>query len=69
MADAGQTITYCDIGTHHQNVIAEAHIKNLAFAAQTMLLHAKRHWPESITAMIWPYPIKAAGGGGTTVSI
>ena len=61
MAYAGQTITYCCIGTHHQNVIAEAHIEYLTLAEWTMLLRAKRHWPEAITTMLFPYAIKAAG--------
>ena len=58
MTDAGQSITYIDIGVHQQNIIEEAHIKHFMLVALTMLLHAKRHWPEAITTMLWPYDNK-----------
>jgi hypothetical protein len=37
-----QVITFCGVGSHHQNGIAERKIKDLMIYAQTMLLHAKR---------------------------
>eukprot|EP00957_Ditylum_brightwellii_P017012 1282796-Ditylum_brightwellii.AAC.1 len=52
--------TFCGVGAHHQNGIAENKIKLLALKAQTMLLHAKRHWPEYITTILWPYALKMA---------
>ena len=58
---ASESITYCSVGAHHQNVIAEARIKHLTLAAQTMLIHAKRYCPEDTTTMFWPYAIKASG--------
>ena len=41
-----QRLTFCGVGAHHQNGIAEAKIKQLTLAARTMLLYAQRLWPE-----------------------
>ena len=58
--DATQSISYCGVGAHHQNGIAENHIKQLTLTSRTLLLHAKRFWPEAITTMIWPFALKTA---------
>ena len=58
--DLEQSIKYCGVGAHHQNGIAEAAIKRLTLRARTLLLHAKRFWPEAITTMLWPYALLAA---------
>ncbi len=38
---SNQTITFCSIGSHHQNEIAERKIKELTLGICTLLLHAK----------------------------
>ena len=43
----------CGAGGHHQNGIAEAKKKTLAYGVRTMLLHAKRMWPKVINATLW----------------
>ena len=55
-----QSLTFCGVGAHQQNGIAESKIKHLTLAARTMLLHAQRHWPEYITTMLWPFALLAA---------
>jgi hypothetical protein len=55
-----QQLTFCGVGAHHQNVIAERSIKGLTLTSRTMLLHAQRHWPEYITTMLWPFALLAA---------
>ena len=40
-SDNNQTISYCGVGAHFQNRIAEAAIKQLKYKARTMLIHAK----------------------------
>ena len=40
--DAGQTYTYCGVGAHHENALAETKIKTICYAGRTLLLHAKR---------------------------
>ena len=37
---SGQTITFCGVGAHHQNGIAERRIRDLTEHTRTMLLHA-----------------------------
>ena len=37
---AHQTITFCGIGAHHQNRVAERHIRDITENAHTSLLHA-----------------------------
>ena len=54
-----QEITFCGVGAHHQNGLVEHSIKDLTLITQTLLLHAKRHWPEMITTMLWPMALKA----------
>ena len=57
---AGQTITFCGVGAHHQNGVAERHIRDITESARTMLLHAAHRWPKTITSNLWPQPLKHA---------
>jgi hypothetical protein len=60
LKDANQKITYCAVGAHHQNGIVERKIKELTLISRTLLLHAKRHWLDYITTMLWPFALKEA---------
>ena len=51
---------YSGVGAHHQNGIAKSSVKQFTLSGRTLLLHAKRHWPEAITTMLWPFALKAA---------
>ncbi len=53
-----QVITFCGVGGHHQNGIAEQKIKELTFGARTLLLHAKQMLPEYISTILWPFALK-----------
>jgi hypothetical protein len=53
-----QTITFCGVGSHHQNGIAEQKIKELVLGAQTLLLHAKRMLPKYTSTILWPFALK-----------
>ena len=55
-----QIITFCGVGSHHQNGIAERKIKDLMLCARTMLLHAKRMLPKYISTILWPIALKCA---------
>ena len=55
-----QTITFCGVGAHHQYGLPEQVIKDLTLTPCTLLLHAKKHWPEMITTMLLPMALKAA---------
>ena len=53
-----QTITFCGVGAHHQNGIAERRIRDITENACTSLLHAAHRWPKAIAANLWPQAIK-----------
>jgi len=53
-----QTISFCGVGAHHQNGIAENKIKDLTLGGRTLLLHAKRMLPEYISTILWPFAMK-----------
>ena len=50
-----QTLTFCGVGTHHQNAVAKSRVKYLYYGDRTVLLHAKLKWPEIISINVWPY--------------
>ncbi len=56
--DNDQSITFCGVGGHHQNGIAERKIKDLTLGARTILLHAKQMLPEYISTILWPFALK-----------
>ena len=53
-----QTITFCGVGAHHQNGVAERRIRDITENARTSLLHATHRWPKAIAANLWPQAIK-----------
>ena len=55
---AHQTITFCGVGAHHQNGIAERRIRDITENTRTSLLHAAHRWPKAIAANLWPQAIK-----------
>ena len=57
---AGQSISFCGVGAHHQNGVAERRIRDLTEHARTMLLHASHRWPKAINAHLWPYALRQA---------
>ena len=57
---SGQSITFCGVGAHHQNGVAERRIRDLTEHARTMLLHASHRWPKAINAHLWPYALRLA---------
>ena len=48
---SNQMITFCGFGSHHQNGIAERKIKDITLGGRTLLLHAKRMFPEYISVL------------------
>ena len=58
--DKAQQLTFCGVGEHSQNGIAERRIKSLSEDARTMLAHGMQLWPQAINKTLWPFAIKAA---------
>jgi len=57
---AHQKIDFCGVGAHHQNGIIERHFQVLSTRTRIILLYAKRHWPEMIATVLWPFAYKYA---------
>ena len=58
--DNHQTLTFCGVGSHHQNGIAEKKIRDLSDAARSMLVFGRERWPEAVDLSLWPFALKAA---------
>jgi hypothetical protein len=64
-----QKITFCAIGSHHQNGIIQNKNKMLTLSACTLLLHGICMWPQMINTMFWPFAFKAAAERHNCLSI
>ena len=54
--NCGQGLSFCGVGAHHQNGIAERRIQDLTESARANLIHAS-HRNDAITAHLWPYAL------------
>ena len=55
-----QRLKFAAVGAHHQNGHAERRIRELQDLARTMMIHANKRWPTSVTPNLWPYAIRMA---------
>ena len=64
-----QEFNFCGVGAHHQNGLAEAKNKTLAYGARTLILHAKRRWPKVISAALLPFSILSTAKSHNELSL
>jgi hypothetical protein len=53
-------LTFCGVNAHHQNGIAERHIRSITERAHSMLIHAMIAWPDIISEQLWPFALPLA---------
>ncbi|GFH58525.1 hypothetical protein CTEN210_15001 [Chaetoceros tenuissimus] len=55
-----QDITFCGVGAHGQNGMAERYIGIIVANARSMLLNASTHWNGEITTELWTFAVNYA---------
>jgi hypothetical protein len=58
--ESRQSITFCGVGAHFQNGIAEKRIRDLQESARTMMLRASDKWQVAQSTSLWPYALRLA---------
>ena len=53
-----QTLSFCTVNVHHQNGKVKQRIKVCTECARTYLLHAAHISPNSVSPLLWPFPLK-----------
>ena len=56
--DKDQRITFCGVGAHHQNGVAERYIRMFVEKARNVLLNDHARWPDNIDLEIWTFAIR-----------
>ena len=60
MKNKKQNLTFCGVGSHHQNDKAEDMIKIIFNPARSVLIHAMHRWPDATTQSLWPHAVSLA---------
>jgi hypothetical protein len=58
LASKNQTLVFSEVGSHHQNGVAERVIQRVTFFAQAMLHHSAFHWPSQADLQLWSFALE-----------
>ena len=58
LQEKDQRITFCGVGAHHQNGVAERHIRTFVEKSRTVLLNACARWPGKIDMELWTFALR-----------
>ena len=58
LEENGQAVTFCGVGAHHQNGIAERYIRTMVERTRTVLLNAHAMWPEIVDIELWTFAFR-----------
>ena len=53
-------MSYCRVGAHHQNGVAERGLQTITRWALAMMMHQLVHWPEYFDPALWPFALDHA---------
>ena len=52
-----QDISFCGVNVHHQNGVAERHIRTIVEKGHTNFLHTATKWPHTVPTELWTYAV------------
>ena len=55
-----QTLSYCGVNAHFQNMIPERRIRDLQERTRTSMLYAMNKWRKMVIINLWPYAMRHA---------
>lgn len=55
-----QDISFCGVGQHSQNGVAERHVRTIVEKARAMLLHASSFWHDALDTELWTFAVNYA---------
>jgi hypothetical protein len=55
-----QTLTFSEVGAHHQNGVAERRIRTATEEERVMMQDSFMQWPETFEMDLWPYALEYA---------
>ena len=58
LQENNQSISFCGVGAHHQNGVAERYIRTMVEKARIVLLNAHARWPDHVDMELWTFAFR-----------